>query len=571
MKFLQKLLKHPNFLPLLIVIAFGILAAFPLFGKGYFNMHDDLQMMRQLEIEKCFKDGQVPCRWVPDMGYGFGFPLFNFYPPLPYLVGQVIRVVGFDFVSTAKALFIIAFVASGVTMYFLGKEFFGKWGGVLASIFYIWAPYHSVDIYVRGAMNESWGLIWFPLIFFAGYRLIKDKDKYLKWIITLALSWFALLTSHNLMVLVFAPIFSIWCLIWLVKYKSWKRSPILVITGIWAFGLAAFFTLPAVFENKFTHIDSVTVGYYDYSAHFATINQLLFSRFWGYGPSVWLENDGMSFQIGHIHWILSILIFGFAVYRYWKTKKLDDWLIGILFLFAAGWFAAFLIHVKSTPIWLLVNPLRYLQFPWRLLSIVIFAFSFMVGSVVKFANKDWLKKLLVVSLVLIIVIFDWSYFKPEHGKLGPLTDQQKFTGAAWDLQQTAGIYDYLPKDAITAPKSPQKYIAEEARGKLTVTNASQGTSWAKFDVSVISDDAWVRVGIMRFPGWTAYVDGIKTPTVIDKDEQWGRMWIEVSKGQHHVEVKFENTPIRTVGNTISILSWLVLISSPLWIKRVKLS
>ncbi|MGB6881820.1 MAG: hypothetical protein WBD86_00765, partial [Microgenomates group bacterium] len=84
MRFLRKISSNPNFWPIVVVLVFAILAGRSLiFQSGYFNMHDDLQMMRQLEMEKCFKDFQIPCRWVPDMGYGFGFPLFNFYPPLP--------------------------------------------------------------------------------------------------------------------------------------------------------------------------------------------------------------------------------------------------------------------------------------------------------------------------------------------------------------------------------------------------------------------------------------------------------------------------------------------------------
>ncbi|RLC31318.1 hypothetical protein DRH13_03210, partial [Candidatus Woesebacteria bacterium] len=202
MKYFRKLIKHPNFWPIVIVIFFAILAGrFLIFRSGYFIMHDDLQMMRQLEIEKCFLDGQIPCRWVPDMGYGFGFPLFNFYPPLPYLIGEVIRVLGASFVTTAKLTFSLSFVVSGIGMYLLAKEFFGRLGGTLSSIFYIWAPYHAVDVYVRGAMNEAWALAWFPFIFWTGYRLIKEKKKQTKWIIGLALAWFALLTSHNLMVL----------------------------------------------------------------------------------------------------------------------------------------------------------------------------------------------------------------------------------------------------------------------------------------------------------------------------------------------------------------------------------
>src|SRR3990172_6053422 len=100
MKLIKKMTSNSNFWPLVVVILFGLMAAKGLIGSGYFNMHDDLQMMRQLEMEKCFLDRQIPCRWVPDMGYGYGFPLFNFYPPLPYLVGQIIRLLGFQFVDT---------------------------------------------------------------------------------------------------------------------------------------------------------------------------------------------------------------------------------------------------------------------------------------------------------------------------------------------------------------------------------------------------------------------------------------------------------------------------------------
>mgnify|MGYP001544768283 CR=1 FL=1 len=132
------------FLP--VVVLLGILASRTLlFQSGYFYMHDDLQIMRLLQMEKCFTDGQIPCRWVPDMGYGYGYPLFNFYPPLPYLIGQVFRWVGFDFATTVKLAFSLAIILSGVTMYYLGKEFYGRWGGLLSSAFYIFNRGHSCE------------------------------------------------------------------------------------------------------------------------------------------------------------------------------------------------------------------------------------------------------------------------------------------------------------------------------------------------------------------------------------------------------------------------------------------
>ena len=151
MKWLRKIVYYPNFWPIIIVILFAILSGRTLiFQSVYFNMHDDLHMMRQLEMEKCFADRQIPCRWVQDMGYGFGFPLFNFYPPLPYLIGQGIRFLGFSFVNTVKITFALSFIVSGVSMYLLAKEFFPEnfnfrgrkisLGALVSAFFYIWAP-----------------------------------------------------------------------------------------------------------------------------------------------------------------------------------------------------------------------------------------------------------------------------------------------------------------------------------------------------------------------------------------------------------------------------------------------
>ena len=559
MKILEKIRKSSYFKPLLIVILVGLLAGKGLYGTGYFNMHDDLQMMRQLEMEKCFWDLQIPCRWVPDMGYGFGFPLFNFYPPLPYLVGEILRIFGLTFVSTAKYLFVLAVVLSGMSMYVLAAEFFGIYGGMLAAVFYVWAPYHAVDVYVRGAMNETWGMVWFPLILWSSYKLIRAEEKGVKkYLITLALGWCGLLTSHNLMVLIFGPVFGLWSLIWFYNYKAWRKLPSYILVGILAFGLAAFFTIPALTENKYTHIDSVLVGYYDYSAHFANMSQILFSRFWGYGPSVWeTRDDRMSFQVGHIHWVGSIILAGLLLYSYLARKRIEkEHLILGVFLFLTGWMAIFMIHSRSTPLWLTFTPFRLIQFPWRFLAYVIFSLSFLMGIVTTFVEDEKLKRNLVILLSLGLIVWNWNYFLPEHGKLGPLTDEEKFSGAAWDLQQTAGIYDYLPITAKTAPKEPQKSLATaEGNSQVKISNESQGTNWATFDINVASEKADIRIEIFDFPGWKTFIDGKEVEHFVPESEEWGRMYITVPMGVHMVSAKFSDTPVRRFSNLVSFVSW----------------
>jgi hypothetical protein len=482
---------------------------------------------------------------------------------------------GASFVTTAKLTFALSFVVSGIGMYLLAKEFFGRFGGILASVFYIWAPYHAVDVYVRGAMNEAWALAWFPFIFWIGYRLIKEKKKQTKWIIGLALAWFALLTSHNLMVLIFAPLFGIWLLLHLWRGNSWRKIPQLAISGISAFGLAAFFTLPALLENQLTHIESVLVGYYDYTAHFVSINQLLFSRFWGYGGSAWgLINDQMSFQVGHLHWILSLIIGLLIFLKLFRKKKSllkeikkNEIILVVSFLFLVGWLSAFMAHVRSTPIWMIIPPLKLVQFPWRFLAIVIFAFSFISGAIVIILPKK-LTKIVLAALVLGLLFFNWNYFKPEQGRMGPLTDKDKFSEAAWELQQAGGIYDYLPRTAEMAPTEPQKHLAEILEGEGEIIDPKQGTNWAEFNVKIDSDEAIVRIGIFQFPDWQVFMDNEQIETEVPEEEKWGRMWIEIPKGEHKITARFYDTPIRTAANAISLFSWGILLTFPIWRKKL---
>jgi hypothetical protein len=576
------LLSQRHFLPLLIVLILGVLAARTLlFQSGYFTMHDDLQMMRQLQMEKCFQDLQIPCRWVPDMGYGYGFPLFNFYPPLPYLIGQVFRVVGFSFIATVKLTFALSIIASGMFMYLLSKEFFGRIGGILSAAFYIWAPYHAVDVYVRGAMNEAWALAWFPLIMWSGYRLVKSsqdeaKRGSVKWIMLLSLSWAALLLTHNLMVLVFAPVFAGWILILLLQNGAWKKIALLILAGVWALGLAAFFTIPAVMENQYTQINDVYINDFDFRGHFVSSGQLLVSRFWGYGGSFWMEeDDGMSFAIGHMHWILSLFVGLILIFRAniifrnngFKGILKDRILLPATFLLLVGWFSAFLTHSRSTPIWLTIDQLKYLQFPWRLLTVIILAFSFAAGYIPALFRSDKrlislaltpLRVFTAILLILAVVALNWNYFLPAGGKMGNLTDEEKFSKEAWRLQTQAGIKDYLPITAKTDPTSPADELVEILDGTATINEINQGTNWAVFNVNIESQEATLRINLFDFPGWKIYANEKEINKFIPGDESWGRMHITLPGGEQEVEARFTNTPPRTAGNMISLGSWLLL-------------
>ncbi len=564
----MKIMKK-SFFVILILIA-GLLASRRLFRPGYFNMHDDLQMMRQLQMEKCWKDGQIPCRWVPDMGFGYGYPLFNFYPPLPFYVGQFFRLFGFSFVNTAKILFGLQFLASGITMFVLASDLWGIFGGLISSIFYIWAPYHAVDVYVRGALNEAWAFIWFPLILWSVKKLA-EKEK-LKYVIWLAFSTAMLLLTHNVMVMIFIPVGFVWLFYWLIRYHklSWKNKKLFgfyFLSGLWGLGLAAFFTLPMFFEKKFTHVDSMFSGYYNWRAHFVSLNQLFISRFWGYGPSLWKDQDGMAFPVGHWHWILTLIISIVAIFQIFiskfKNKKfkinLKHPLLIILFG-ALGMVYAFLIHEKSTFIWLNLPFLQLAQFSWRLLAVIVLLTSLIAGISYKILPLKSLGWILIIG----VVAFNWSFFRPE--RMGPLTDQEKFSGKAWEFQQTAGIRDYLPISAKWEPKSAPDEDWLFLDGQARDVKTDQGSNWFYWQGEV-TQPGRLAVNIFHFPGWKVWVDDQPAEVFLHPDDELGRNQVELGKGKHQVYFQLTDTPIRKWSNLWSLLSWfslLIIISHWKW-------
>ena len=207
---------------MIIVLLLGLVmpASWYLFGHGYFIMHDDLQVMRVYEMSRCFVDGQIPCRWSPDMAYGYGQAMFNFYSALPYYIGQFLRmIIPLSILGTVKSLFIISILLSAIGMYLLGKEFWGRLGGLLSAVLYVYAPYHALDVFVRGALAESFALALIPFLWLFLYRLV-DKPSYKNFALS-AIFLAALLATHNISSLIYAPFSFLWVGFWVVYKKSW--------------------------------------------------------------------------------------------------------------------------------------------------------------------------------------------------------------------------------------------------------------------------------------------------------------------------------------------------------------
>lgn len=552
--------RHKKRIIYLVIFLATIVVSRDLFRPGYFPMHDDLQVGRLYEIELCIKDGQIPCRWVPDMGYSYGYPLYNYYPPFPYYFGLVFRLLGFSFIDSIKLLFIFGFLVSGVLMYLLGAELWGEWGGLLSSILYLFAPYHSVDVYVRGAMNEFWAMAFLPGIFWAVLKVIKEKNKKFP-IVFLALFSGLLLLSHNLMAFIFAPwIVSFALILIYFQKKNLRRNLVNLFYGtIFGLGLAAFFTLPVLLEKKYVHVETMLMGYFNYLAHYVGLRKTLFTRFWGYGSSGWLQDAGMPFQVGFPHWPLAVISFLGATCLYIKKKiKLERFSL-FTFSFLLFLFSFFLVHPRSILIWKTFRILEYLQFPWRFLTLVVFAISVLGGGIILLVKKQRWQVLISLVLISITVLLNFSFFRVE--KTININDTEKlFSAKGWNKLQTDAIFDYLPIYAKAPPARAAPATPEIKEGQAKISQIKKGTNWYQFKIEVTKTGpkgATAQIPIYDFPGWQALVD--KQRTSIYHDNDLGLITLEVPAGVHEIKLKLKDTPIRKIGNLISLASWFLLV------------
>ncbi len=543
----------------------------------YYNMHDDMQMIRQLEFENCIQDGQIPCRWNSNMGHGYGYPLFNFYPPLPYIVGQVFRTFQLSFVETAKLVAVSHFVLTSIFMFILASSIFGNIGGFISALFFSYAPYHALNIYVRGAYNEAWAAAFFPLVFYFSRNIIlHQKNRHLS-VIGLALAYAGIFLSHNPMAMTFAPALLVWIIFWLFqKHKQNLKAYIkpllrLLSAGAISLGLSAFFTLPVIFESSLVQIETMFQNYYSFQTHFTTIRQLFFSNYWGDGASIWGPGDGMSFMIGFLQWMVPSLTLIFFGFNYLKHKKINKYFYLTIMLVILSFFYSFLTHERSAFIWTQLSILQKIQFPWRLLNQAVFLFSLAAGSAYyalsKLTTNKLVRSTVITLLLLSLYLTNISFFKPFV--YAPLTDQDKFSGFAWTTQITSNIYDYLPKTASKAPDGPAgEYIDQVSSPDYELYGQKKGTDWMFFNIKLANQSS-VTIARFAFPELKVFVNNAQVDYKIEP--VLGRVVLDLEPGNHVVYLKLYNTPIRTISNYISLITWsgiVIYCLKPLWKKPI---
>ncbi|MFH1832959.1 MAG: 6-pyruvoyl-tetrahydropterin synthase-related protein [Candidatus Levyibacteriota bacterium] len=563
---------------LIVVLLLSILSILPLFHSGLFPIHDDTQVARVYEMGKSLGDGMFPVRWVADLGYGYGYPIFNFYAPFAYYIGGLFTLLGFDALIATKIMMGLGVIFSGVFMYLLAKEFWGEIGGITAGLFYVFAPYHALDIYVRGDVGEYYAYAFIPLVFLGLHKVFKEANRNklnIKWIAVGAFGYAGLITSHNLTAMMVTPFLIIvllfyYSIVCRKKELSAINYPLCVI--FFGLLLSAFYWLPVFLEMKYTNVLSQIGGGADFRDHFICVGQLWDSP-WGFGGSAKGCIDGLSFKIGKLHLLIVLVLLIFSVWSTFKRKYLNDIYhlseeTAAIFLSVIGLILLIFLTLEiSKPVWHAIPLMAFFQYPWRFLLLISFFSSFLAGSIFWYLKKlNFLAIFVSFFLIFILIFFNLKLFSPQNFNLKNASDYTNEIALKWVTSRVSD--EYMPKDFFK-PKSFEqistKIISSEDKPIIINVLSSKTQS---FTAKVYAlDHASVLLNIAYFPAWNVFID----EKVFNYQITNQGLRIEFPKGEHNLTVKFIETPIERISNILSLIGITVIIIGIIYARKRSVS
>ena len=509
-------------------------------------MHDDTQVSRVIEMGKALRDGQFPVRWVSDLGYGYGYPIFNFYGPLPYYAGGVLYAVGVPALIATKIMFAIGIIIPSVIIFWVLSVTVGWQAGLLTSILYLYAPYHAVQIYVRGAVGEYWELMFWPLIYYAFISWEKQKrmeGPFVAGVIGIS----GAILAHTL--LGYVTVLSValfYIMYWLVRMV---RRQFDVRVAFWqgmslvlGLGVSAFFWIPAIAEMNLTSVSgqvSVTANYLD---HFVCTGQL-WTSLWGYGGSVAGCVDGQSYMLGKIHLLMALASAILWIVLRPKEDK-TSWAVGGV-IFAAGIFFATSI---SETVWKFIPGFSYLQYPWRFLAFTGFGLALLGGSLPRIVPNGVWRTGIAVAGSVIVVFMSTKWFVPQYIYEKPSSAFEEPLDLQWRASKISD--EYLPP-AIIRPTDASGVVFDTiySGDAFTVSVAEHSSVHERLLVTATAS-AMVKLRKAYFPGWRYYVNEKEVvPLILN-----GLPSIEISKGSSEIVATLTNTSVRAWSNVISVIS-----------------
>ena len=534
-------------------------------------------LLRLTQLDHLLRQGVLYSRWAPDMAQGYGFPFFNFYAPLSYYLAEGVSLLVGNLNLGMRLTFVLGVYLAGLTAYRLSRDHFSQPAAIVTAVAYMFAPYFAYDILFRGNLAESVAWLFLPLSLWTMGRLARTGRK--RWLVAAALSYAAVLLTHNVFALIFSPLLGLYGLVELkdkrLKIKEDRsdsnpsagsgqvlQSLILnlfpiILALLLGLGLTAFFWLPAMVERSLVHSDRLLIApIFVYWGNFVTLAEIFSPPQTVYTN---LINPSPARALGLVLLLLALpaLVAGWWRHKNGRGRFKDSRRRQVIFFGLATAVYIFLMTAVSEPIWANLPLIEYVQFPWRLMGPAALCLAILVGASVDVltyhASRITIAIASIYCIALILGNLYWLDARYCPGLEDPtIADMQAFERASKTIGTTAkGEYlpltvEYMPEDPAVEPFAPLPELVEVTRRPKQFT--------AVLSASV---PFTLTANTFYYPGWQAEIDGKKID--IMPSEGTGLITVPIPAGDHDITITFRETPLRLAANLLSLLSLIVLI------------
>ncbi len=530
-------------------------------------------LVRTYELAANLRAGAFPARWMPDAAYGLGYPFFNFYASLPYYIAALLTVLGVDLINAIKLTQTLGMLAAGLAMWLFARRMLPVWGSALAASAYMLAPFHLVNVYVRGdSLSEFWAFAWYPLIFWAVARVIDDGRRAAAIILALALA--GLVLTHNVSAMLFAPFIVIYALSLLIQRarqsdrvaQDFLRGTVsLILPALMALAISAWFWLPALGEAGAAQLGEQTTGYFNYANHFRAGNLMQQSLAFDYA----VNEKGDAFAMGLVQTILVAL--GSALWLASTRKggsRFTLWLMLALFALST-----FMLTPASAFIWENAPLLKLAQFPWRMLSVQAVFAAVLMGGIGRVERGEWQvgSEPFHLPALFSVLLLTWSALAQlPNARLN--VQSSDVTPASMQFYEwyTGNIgttirAEYLPQTALPRPVTgpalmgmqSQAFIAQDGAPASSLASQLQSQSPAQQTWRIQAAQALsIAVPLIYSPSWQAQFNGDSIALAPHVGSGWASL--RVPAGEGTLVLSYAGTPLQHIGNGLSLVAVLLL-------------
>jgi hypothetical protein len=521
--------------------------------------------------------GRLYPRWDDETHGGYGAPTLAFYPPGAYYITSFFYFLTRDWSKVWIGFYWLASFASAAAIYYYARRTMSRAAGLIAAAVYVFAPYHLINQYQRGAMAEFLSFIWTPLVLLFAERLIAESSRreLLLSFAGLSASFGAFLLSHPptayQFLLVLGPCFVVWAI-------RMKRGRGLLFVGCaLGFGsmIAAAYFLPAVAEQNLVNYDDVERTWPYHASYVYDFAQKVYDHarnsFFSRLDRIWALNALAILLLGgaFVNWTKR----SYEAYKPDSSPIPDSALRKRVWLWAgAGLIACFLMTKYSKPIGRLIPKIETGVYSWRMLALTSFAVAMLAGACFEIrrggpacppltgvtdnnrGRHAGLPLRRVASLMILIAALAASAWYVAW----PMWRAQSF-------EPNPEHYNYATMPRGAPREAPPMDRARLASGNGRVTVEYWAPELRRLRVEAPKPDQ-LQFRTSNFAGWKAFVDGGLTEL---KEGAVKNIVIDMPEGEHAVTLELRSTPIRRAGNIITILSLAILFSITIAAVRLK--